>query len=58
MAIIKNNKKNKMKGAKKIMLFKNENCIEGMKELRSNSVNLIVADPPYLHRFLKFGKKS
>lgn len=33
------------------MVFENGNCIEGMKKLRSKSIDLIVADPPYLQNY-------
>lgn len=33
------------------MIFENKNCIEGMKKLRSKSIDLIVADPPYLQNY-------
>lgn len=33
------------------MIFENGNCIEGMKKLRSKSIDLIVADPPYLQNY-------
>lgn len=33
------------------MIFENQNCIEGMKKLRSKSIDLIVADPPYLQNY-------
>lgn len=31
------------------MIFENGNCIEGMKKLRSKSIDLIVADPPLIN---------
>lgn len=34
----------------------NEDCLEGMKKLEDNSIDLIVTDPPYLH--VKGGMKS
>lgn len=33
------------------MIFENGNCIEGMKKLRSKSIDLIVADPPHLQNY-------